>query len=341
MAVIEILVLKGASPSSVAITCELLETANRMRVAAHRPPPFAVRLSGSGARAARGMFGRPFEAAGVAPPGVVVVPGLSLVDEAAMIEGLGRQDMGEARERLAEAFRSGAEIATSCSAVFLAASAGLLDGRRATTSWWLAPLFRRMFPKVHLETDAMVVTDGQLTTAGAAMAQMDLMLSVITRHGDPALAARCARYMLLESRASQARYMAISFLSSADEHISRTERWLKDRLGGTITVADMAAAAGLAPRTFARRLEAITGLSPVRFLQRLRVERAIELLETTRLSFDEIAARVGYSEPAALRRLLRRNGGPGAREIRSALGDRHVATLQAARPRGGRGGPSG
>jgi transcriptional regulator GlxA family with amidase domain len=250
---------------------------------------------------------------------VVVVPGLSLADERAMTEGLAREDVSAARQQIVDAYRNGAEIASSCSAVFLTASAGLLDGRRATTSWWLAPLFRRMFPAVNLESDAMVITDGRVTTAGAAMAQMDLMLSVIARHGDAALAERCARYMLLEARASQARYMAISFLSGADERISRTERWLAERLDENISVAAMADAAGLAPRTFARRLERITGLSPVRFLQRLRVERAIELLETTRLSFDQIAARVGYAEPSALRRLLRRNGAPGAREIRSAL----------------------
>lgn len=317
--VVEVLVLNGASPSSVAITCELLQTANRMRAAAGRQPAFAVRLSGSGARAARVMFGRGFETAGAGPADVVVVPGLSLADEAAMAEGLRRRDMAAARQRLAEAFRQGAEIASSCSAVFLAASVGLLDGRRATTSWWLTPLFRRMFPSVNLEMDAMVVTDGKITTAGAAMAQMDLMLSVIARHGDAQLAERCARYMLLEARGSQARYMAISFLSSADERIARMERWLKARLGETITVGAMAGAAGLAPRTFARRLERITGLSPIRFLQRLRVERAIELLETTRLPFDEIVTRVGYTEPSALRRLLRRNGVLGAREIRNGL----------------------
>lgn len=319
LVVVEVLILKGASPSSVAITCELLQTANRMRAAAGRPPAFAVRLQGSGARAARMMFDRGLETAHAGPANVVVTPGLALADEAALVAGLARGDMAEARERLAAAFHGGAEIASSCSGVFLAASAGVLDGRRATTSWWLAPLFRRMFPAVTLETDAMVVRDGKITTAGAAMAQMDLMLSLIARHGDVALAERCARYMLLETRPSQARYMAISFLSAADERVARAERWLKTRLEETIPVAAMAEAAGLAPRTFARRVERATGLSPVRFLQRLRVERAIELLEVTQLSFDEIAARVGYADPSSLRRLLRRNGALGAREIRSAL----------------------
>jgi transcriptional regulator GlxA family with amidase domain len=315
MATLEVLVLRGASPTSVAITCEMLETANRLRIAAGRPAPFAVRLSGSGARAARTLLGRGAEIGG--PAAAVIVPGLALADEGALRVGLARPDAAAARRRLVAAFEEGAEIASSCSAVFLAASAGLLDGRRATTSWWLAPLFHRLFPAVDLDPGAMVVTDGKVTTAGAAMAQMDLMLSVIARHGDPTLAEGCARYMLLESRASQARYMAISFLGNADERISRAQGWLRDRLDQTVPVSAMAEAAGLSPRTFARRLERVTGLSPVRFLQRLRTERAIELLETTRLSFDEIAARVGYADPSTLRRLLRRDGAPGARAIRA------------------------
>lgn len=318
MTSIEVLVLKGASPSSVAITLEALETANRLRHAAGRPPAFSVRMSGSGARWARAFVGMADGGGEGGPPVVLIVPGLGLFDEAAVLAGLARKDAEWARRRLAAASREGAEVASSCSGVFLVASAGLLEGRRATTSWWLAPLFRRLYPQVSLDTGEMVVTDRGVTSAGAAMAQLDLVLSVISRHADPSLAGRCARYLLLEQRSSQARYMAISFLSGADEKISRAERWARARLAESFSVNMLAAAAGLAPRTFARRLERTTGMSPVRFVQRLRVERAVEMLETTRLSFDEIARRVGYAEPSTLRRLLRREGVLGARDIRSA-----------------------
>lgn len=316
---VEVLVLEAASPSSVAITLELLETANRLRRVAGRPAAFEVRLAGSGAAAARDFFGVLLARDTDPTPDVVVVPGLALATESAVLEGLQRPDMVAARDRLAHAARAGSEVASSCSAVFLAAAAGLLEGRRATTTWWLSPLFRRLYPGVRLDAEAMVVTDGGVTTAAAAMAQMDLMLSVITRHADPQLAERCARYMLLESRASQARYMAISFLVSADERIARAERWARERLDESFPIERLAEAAGLSPRTFARRVSRTTGLSPVRFLQRLRVERAVELLETTRLPLDEIARQVGYAEPSTLRRLLRREGSAGAREIRSAL----------------------
>lgn len=318
MILVEILVLDGASLSSVAITFELLETANRLRGMAGRPPPFAVRLTGSGAQAYAALVPARDDLADRRAD-LIITPGLALTTEAAIKEGLGRPDAEIARTRLKAAFDAGAAVAASCSGVFLLASAGLLDGRRATTTWWLAPVFARLFPKVELDAEAMLVADARVTTAGAAMAQLDLVLSLIARHADAALADQCARYMLLEQRASQARYMAITFLTGADAQVARAERWARERLDQTFTIDALASAAGLTPRTLARRVVRATGLSPVRLVQRLRVERAVELLETTRLSFEEIARQVGYAEPSTLRRLLRREGAGGARTIRRAL----------------------
>lgn len=90
-----------------------------------------------------------------------------------------------------------------------------------------------------------------------------------------------------------------------------------ERLEEGFSVDDLAAAVELSPRTFARRIARATGMSPVRFLQRLRVERAVELVETTRLPFEAIARRVGYAEPSTLRRLLRRDGIDGPRRLRA------------------------
>ncbi|WP_309117020.1 helix-turn-helix domain-containing protein [Saccharothrix sp.] len=94
------------------------------------------------------------------------------------------------------------------------------------------------------------------------------------------------------------------------------ERWARARLAEDVSVGDVAAAAGMSTRTFARRVERATGLSPVRFLQRLRVETALDLLATTRLPVDEIARRVGYIDPTTLRRVLRRETGRSPRDLR-------------------------
>jgi AraC-like DNA-binding protein len=118
--------------------------------------------------------------------------------------------------------------------------------------------------------------------------------------------------------------MALGFLAAADPQIAKAEAWARARLDRAFTVDDVARAAGLAPRTFARRTESATGQSPVRFLQRLRVDAAIELIETTRLPFEEIARRVGYAEPSTLRRLLQRTAGQGPRGLRNGSAERQI-----------------
>lgn len=316
MQLIDVLVLEGASAASVAVTFEVIAVVNGIRASAGRSPCFDVRISGSGARWASSLARLSSRSVANKPADIVIVPGLAWIDEQLIREGLQRRDAEIARKALHAASQSGAEIASSCSAVFLVASTGLLDGHRATTTWWLAPLFRQLFPEVILDTDAMVLTDAGLTTAGAAMAQLDLMLSIVARHAGPDLANGCARFLLLDQRQSQSRYMALSFLAAKDERVSRAERWARARLHRTFSISELAKAAGLGARTFARRCEQATGLSPVRFVQKLRIEKAMELLETTRLGLDEIAASVGYADPSTLRKLLHRERKPGARASR-------------------------
>jgi transcriptional regulator GlxA family with amidase domain len=316
MTTIEVLVLRGAMASSVAITFDVLATANRLRRIAGSPPAFGVDVTGSGARSAKRLAAQLGDAPSSAAS-LIVVPGLGLTSETAIVEGLGRRDVALARKRLMEAESGGTRLAASCSSVFLLAAAGVLEGRRATTTWWLAPVFRRLFPRVHLDTDALVIVDGSSTTAGAAMAHMDLMLAVVARYAGAPLASECARYLLLDERRSQAPYVSHAVLAGTDETVARARRWACDRLEEGVTVDGLAAAVGLAPRTFARRVEQAIGLSPVRFLQRLRVERAVELVQTTRLSFEEIARRVGYAEPSTLRRLMQKEGCAGPRDLRA------------------------
>ncbi|GAA0246992.1 helix-turn-helix domain-containing protein [Saccharothrix mutabilis subsp. mutabilis] len=291
MTSVRVLALEGAMATSVAITFDVLDTANRVE---GRP---VFRVTGDAAD-------------------VVVLPGLGLTSGAEVRALLGRPDARAAGEVLVDAVARGAEVATSCSGVFLPAALGLLDGRRATTSWWLAPLFRRLHPGVELDAEALVVRDGPLTTAGAAMAHLDLMLTLVARHGGAELADRCARYLLADVRASQSAYMALGFLTAADADVAAAERWARARLADDVSVADVAAAVGMSTRTFARRVERATGLSPVRFLQRLRVETAVDLLTTTRLPVEDIARRVGYADPTTLRRVLRRETGRGPRDHR-------------------------
>jgi transcriptional regulator GlxA family with amidase domain len=319
-----ILVLEGALASSVTITIDVLTMANRTCHAAGRPSAFNVQLVGSGASLFRPFLA--FPESGHKQPQLFIIPAQGLSKAPSYRDRLAEPDAEEGRSWILAAAGAGAHITSSCTGTLLLASTGLLDSRRATTAWWLAPIFMEMYPWVRLETPELVLTDGSITTAGAAMAQMDLMVGLVARHAGAEIAEACARKMVLDQRRSQVPYLAVGLLAASSESVARAVAWTRPRLGTPIGVNDIAAAVGQSTRTFARRVASATGLSPIQFLQQLRVERAIELIETTVLPFEEIAYRVGYSDPSTLRGLIRRGAGMGPRDLRArARADRRHA----------------
>lgn len=312
---ITILVLETALASSVTITIDVLAMANHVCIGQGRPPGFAVKLAGPGAHLFRPFLA--FPEAKHDTPELFIVPAQGLSKADCYRTRLAEPDAETARSLIRAAATGRAHIASSCTGTLLVAGTGLLDTCRATTAWWLAPVFRELFPKVALETSELVLSDGGITTAGAAMAQMDLMVGLIARYAGADVAEGCTRRMLLDERRSQTPYMAIGLLAASNESVARAVAWARPRLGDGIGVNDLAAAVGQSPRTFSRRVASATGLSPIHFLQQLRVERAIELIETTTLAFEEVAYRVGYADPSTLRVLIRRGAGLGPRELRA------------------------
>lgn len=250
----------------------------------------------------------------IKPRDVLVLPGVFATHDASIERLLARPELQRVLAALPRAARKGAVIAASCSATFLVAATGLLDHHRATTTWWLLPSFARRHPAVTLRADRMVVDGGGVITAGSAFAHADLMLAVVARVAGPALADLVARYLVLDARPSQSQYMVLDHLQGLDPLLGALEAFITANLTRQVTLADLGRAVGVSPRTLARRVEVGLGLTPQRFVQRLRVAHAAHLLETTRLSIDEIAARVGYADPAAFRRAFHRHVGtaPGA-----------------------------
>jgi transcriptional regulator GlxA family with amidase domain len=304
VAVVEI---DGGLASAAAITHDVLATANR--ISATRRARFEVTTLRYGPR--RHLAQQP-------AVDLVIVPGLGSASAAELERKLTTSACRRARDMLVTAFEDGAVLAASCASSFLLAETGLLDGKRATTTWWFAPLFRQRYPRVKLLTERMVVADWPIATAGAAMAQMDLMLAVVARFAGPDVAKGCANYLLLDERRAQAPFMAINYLASQDPEVARAETWVRNNIARDFAIEDVADAVGLAPRTFARRIASICGVSPIQFVQRIRIETARSLLETTRLSVEQIAREVGYAEPSTLRRLIRRDTRHSPRHFRSA-----------------------
>ena len=203
---------------------------------------------------------------------------------------------------------SGVRIAGTCSGSFLFAESGLLDGHRATCSWWLAAAFRQRYPAVHLEADAMVIEDGGFYTAGGACSIQSLMLRLIAQVGGEELAQQTARLLLIDSeRQSQAPYVSQAMMERPRHSMTeKAEHFLQSRLHHEISVGELAEYCGTSERSLLRHFRTYHGLSPIEHIQRLRVERAKALLETTHLSFDEIVERCGYSDSASFRKLFKR-----------------------------------
>ncbi|HWT14765.1 MAG TPA: helix-turn-helix domain-containing protein [Patescibacteria group bacterium] len=202
----------------------------------------------------------------------------------------------------------GVRVAGSCTGTFLLAMSGLLDGRPATTSWWLAAAFRQAFPLVDLQADELVVESGDVATAGGASAVLDFVLRQIARVTDAALAQQTAKLLLVDpERQSQAPYVSAALIEKPRSTLTeKIEKFLSHEMHRALSVAEIAAHVGASERTLLRHCRSQFGAGPLAHLQRLRVERAKALLETSRLSFDEIVERCGYSDSASFRKLFKR-----------------------------------
>ena len=245
-----------------------------------------------------------------------VVPALGAKQPAQLIEALGSKDVRNAQGLLREYRQDNALIGAACTSTFVLAEAGLLAGHRATTSWWLAPHFRQRYKDVGLEESRMLVTSHPFVTAGAALAHVDLALSLVNGRS-PLLAATTARYLLVEKRASQAAFVIPDHLAHSDPLAERFERWSRSHLSQGFDLAVAASSVHSSARTLSRRIKAATGKTPLGFFQNLRLQHAVHLLETTTDSIESVAAAVGYADGVSLRALLRAKLGRGVREIRA------------------------
>lgn len=254
-------------------------------------------------------------ASGLSQPDLVLVPAMSSKMPEGLAQALAQPDVLSAGRWLQSWMQGGATIAAACTGTFVVAEAGLLNGHIATTSWWLSAFFRQRYPLVQLDEDRMLICSSPFVTAGAAMAHFDLALHVVSRLS-PTLAALCARYLLIETRPSQAAFIIPDHIAHTDPVVQRFEQWARDHLESGFSAAQAASSIGVSERTLVRRIQSVMGKSPIAWFQDLRVDYAVHLLQTTEASVEQIASRVGYADGTTLRTLLRRKLGQGIRELR-------------------------
>jgi transcriptional regulator GlxA family with amidase domain len=320
---VAVLIADDFSDSGLAVALDVFKAAGSLAARAKRPVPFRTEVAsaeGGPVRSASGMVIQNTHPIGWASRAdVLLVPGLWVETPAQVDATLGRPDVRRLVKAVAAADARGAIVGSSCSGAFVLADAGVLDGREATATWWLADHLRHRRPQVDVNADAALVVHPRVLCAGAVFAMADLALHLVARFGGPTLAQQCADVLLLDRHSAQTPYMALRQLTTNDPTVRRAERWVRAHLDDDFDIGTLARQVGASPRTLARKLAAAVGLSPIGFVQRLRVEAAVHLVETTRQSLEEISPQVGYADANALRRVMRRHVNTTPRELRRRL----------------------
>ncbi|VWC79838.1 GlxA family transcriptional regulator [Burkholderia contaminans] len=245
---------------------------------------------------------------------LVFIPSAHYASGKAFDQLLARQSA--ACDWLVSQWNAGAYLAANCTGTFVLANTGLLDGRPATTTWWLADAFRSRFPRVDLQLEPVVTEADRLICAGASASYLLQTIHIIERFSGAVIAAQCAKTMLIDvSQTKQLPYLPLlTEKTHGDSLVHRAQHWLQKHMTKDVKMLAMAQDLGVSERTIIRRFQATLNQSPLRYLQSLRIEAARALLEAGDLSLERITAQVGYSDTSSFCRLFKEKVGlsPGA-----------------------------
>lgn len=210
-------------------------------------------------------------------------------------------------------------ICSVCSGAFLLAEAGLLQGRRITTNPSVAALFHRRYPGVALATDQRLVDQARIVTAGTSTAFIDLAIFLVERLCGPELAVLTAKALSFDKNAgSQRPYsLTVADKNHEDAQVRLVQEWLEASYRRPLSAEDLAQKAAVSVRSLNRRFRDATGMPPMEYLRRVRVEAAKRLLEADQLAIDDVTAEVGYEDSRSFHRLFHQVTGLSPRAYRA------------------------
>ncbi|PLK70214.1 transcriptional regulator FtrA [Rhizobium sp. TH135] len=245
---------------------------------------------------------------------VTATGGLTLLEEADLIvvpgwRGIAEPVPASLLQALRAAHSRGARLMSLCSGVAVLAATGLLDGRRATTHWRYADAIAARHPEIRLDPDVLYVDEGEILSAAGSAAGIDLCLHVVRRDFGAEAANSVARRLVVppHREGGQAQFIVKPVPQEREgQRLGPLLDWIDTNLQRDVTLAEMAARAGMSTRTFQRRFRDLTGTSPGEFLLTRRLRHACDLLERqARLSLDDVALASGFGTPATLRHHFR------------------------------------
>jgi transcriptional regulator GlxA family with amidase domain len=287
---------------------EIFHTANRL-TAPGAPHPYEVVVASADGGAVRSHSGLGVACDGALRDEIARRPGL---DTLVVVGGFG---VNEARhdgafvDTVLAVSSSARRVTSVCTGAVLLAEAGLLDGRRVTTHWASADWFAEQYPAVDVDPDPIFVHDDRFWTSAGVTAGMDLALALVADDLGAHIAHDIASWLVMFTRrpGGQSQFSASLRTPPAQRtDLADLQRWMVDHPDDDLTVGALAARVGMSARHFARCFTAECGVTPARYVEDLRLERARTLLANTDLTVDAIATSIGLSGEAVLHRLFRR-----------------------------------
>lgn len=298
--------------------------------------PMIVAAEADGFTAANDVFIKPHSTFTHCPvPTLVCIPDLFVVPGAPI-----EDRYTNAVAWLRRCFDEGSTIAAACSGAVLLAEAGLLDGCEATTHWAYCRALQSSYPAVAIRANRVVVASGEgqrILTSGGGTSWQDMALFLVARFLGHEEAMHLARLYLIDwHTAGQLPFSALATGRQVDDRqIATCQTWLAEHYDQAHPVSAMIELSGLSERSFKRRFRQATGMAPIDYVQTLRLEEAKQILESSDIAIDEVAAEIGYEDTSFFRRIFRRRVGLTPSEYRKRFRTVRKALQRAENGRGG------
>jgi transcriptional regulator GlxA family with amidase domain len=224
----------------------------------------------------------------------------------------------EALDWVEAQYKEGAEVASLCTGTFLLAATGLLSGQPCSTHWKAGAHFRRLFPNLNLTTDKIITDYKGLYTAGGAQSSLNLVLYLVEKYNGREVALYCAKVLQIDiERNSQSPFIMFEGLKEhADIEIRSVQDYIEDHIGDKVRVDFLADKCAMNRINFSRRFKRATKVSPVDYIQRVKMEAVKRSLEAGRKNINEVMYMVGYTDVKAFRSIFKKVAGITPQEYR-------------------------
>jgi transcriptional regulator GlxA family with amidase domain len=295
-------------PSSLFNAVEVFEKANEHLEQTTGQSYFDISLTGSNLQQPlmNGLFSlqvAPLRAIGKG--GLIILPSFAEQDDYAIGKNRAALDW------VISQYHAGAEVASLCTGTFLLAATGLLNDKPCATHWKAADYFRRLFPGLELHTNKILTDQHGVYTAGGAISSLNLALYIVEKYCGREAALYCARILQIDiERDSQAPFMLFEGLKDhKDDAIRDIQEFIEQHISDRLTVDQLAVHCSMDRINFTRRFKKATQLSPADYVQRIKVEGAKRLFESTGKQINEVMYEVGYVDVKAFRQLFKKIAG--------------------------------